>query len=56
MEITFRTVKKLLLEARGSFENKVTYGNVENRKVPNELEDLVGEFIDRKSKVSTGVL
>ena len=56
LEITFRTVKKLLLEARGRFENKVTYGNVENRKVSNELEDLVGEFIDRKSKVSTGVL
>ena len=30
-------VKKLLLEARGRFDNKVTYGNMENRKVPNEL-------------------
>lgn len=52
--ITFKTVKKLLLEARQRFGSKVTCGNTENRKVPNEFEDLFGEFPGRKSKVSAG--
>lgn len=52
--ITFKTVKELLLEARQRFGSKVTCGNTENRKVPNEFEDLFGEFPGRKSKVSAG--
>lgn len=50
---TCRIVKKLLLGARGRFGNMATYGNIENRKVPNELEDLNGDFPGKKYEIST---